>query len=346
MKSNKHIGIIYTDISSDLKEKKNSTQEFVDLSESEYENGLGTIKSALESEGFDVTTFGVKKDLKELINYITEKKPDLIFNLCESYNHESINEMYIAGIYELLNIAYTGNKSWTLGTLIRKSKVKGMLKKYGYLTPEHQIINDLDNIKLNDNLKFPLIVKPSREDASVGINNLSIVNNIDDLRKQAEYVYKLVKQPILVEEYIEGRELNVAILGNENAEALPISEIDFSKLPADFPKIVTYSAKWHEESAEYKGTVGTCPAILDREVEQKLKTIALDVYSLFDCRGYVRVDFRLSKDNLPYILEINPNPDISDDAGFFRSAKNAGYTYSGMLKKIVELGFDCGAILS
>jgi D-alanine-D-alanine ligase len=248
--------------------------------------------------------------------------------------------MYIAGIYELLNVAYTGNKSWTLGTLIRKSKVKTILKKFGFLTPEHQIIDVLQEITLNKNLKFPLIVKPSREDASVGINNLSIVNNLEELRKQAEYVFGLVKQPILIEEYIEGRELNVAILGNEDAQVLPISEIDFSKLPTKLPKIVTYSAKWHEESDEYKGTNGVCPAILDQETEQKLKSIALQVYSLFDCCGYIRVDFRLSKDNLPYILEVNPNPDISIDAGFFRSAKNAGYTYSGMLRKIVELGFE------
>lgn len=338
MNKSLNVGIIYTEILSENKNNNNSN--FIDLSETEYEYGLEFIKENIQTEGFSVCSFGLKKDIKELIDFIQNSNLDVIFNLCESYNHVSINEMYIAGIYELLEIPYTGNRSWTLGTLIKKWKVKDILEKYGYLTPKYQLITDLSNIEISENIKYPLIVKPSKEDASVGINNSSIVNDINELKKQAEYVYNLVKQPILVEEYIDGRELNVAILGNNTPEVLPISEIDFSGLPDSYPKIVTYSAKWHENSAEYIGTQGVCPAKLDKEIEDSLKKISLEIYKIFDCSGYARIDIRLDNNYNPYILEVNPNPDISLDVGFYRSAKNAGYTYSGMLKKIIELGLE------
>lgn len=334
------IGIIYTDISSDIKTNDIDTTPYTDLSEAEYEYGLENLKKHLQEVGFSVCSFGVKKDLKELINFLKTSNIDIVFNLCESFNHESINEMYIAGIYELLKIPYTGNRAWTLGTLIQKYKVKNIIEKFGYLTPKSILISNIHYFNFNNSLKYPLIVKPAKEDASVGINNSSVVNNFSELQKQVEYVYNLVKQPILIEEYIEGRELNVSIFGNKNPEVLPISEIDFSKLPDNLPKIVTYSAKWHEGSPEYLGTNGVCPANLEKSIENLLKKVSIDLYNLFDCRGYARIDFRLDKNNNPYILEINPNPDISIDAGFFRSAKAAGYTYSGMLKKIIELGLE------
>lgn len=337
-----NVGIIYTEVLSEITNNttNKNNSNFIDLSEAEYEYGLEVIKENLKAEGYSVCHFGLKKDIKQLIDFIQNSKLDIIFNLCESYNHESINEMYIAGIYELLQIPYTGNRSWTLGTLIKKWKVKDILEKYGYLTPKYHLLHNLSNFSKIENLKYPLIVKPSREDASVGINNSSIVNDIDELKKQVEYVYNLVKQPILIEEYIDGRELNVAIFGNDSPEVLPISEIDFAALPDNYPKIVTYSAKWHENSPEYIGTQGVCPAKLDKEIEENLKRISLEIYKIFDCSGYARIDFRLDKNSNPYILEVNPNPDISIDAGFYRSAKNAGYTYSGMLKRIIELGLE------
>jgi D-alanine-D-alanine ligase len=152
------------------------------------------------------------------------------------------------------------------------------------------------------------------------------VNTIEALRDRIAYIVKYFNQPALVEEYIEGRELNVAIIGNERPWILPISEIDFSKLPPDYPKIVTYNAKWVEGTAEFIGTVGTCPAKLEPEVEQRIKDIALKAYQIMEIRDYARVDIRLDRSGTPYVLEINPNPDISDDTGFARSARTAGMT--------------------
>ena len=340
MNSKLHVGIVYTEISCDLIAKHDNSQEYVDMSISEYESGIDTIQLALEKSDYKISKFGIKKDLHELIDYITTNKPDVIFNLCESFDNNSINEMHIAGIFELLRIPYTGNKAWTLGTLVRKPKVKSILKRTGFTTPNFQIVYDYSNFEPDHNLNFPLIVKPSREDASTGINNLSVVNNVEELKKQIKFVYDLVKQPVLLEEYIEGREINIAILGNREPTTLPISEIDFTLLPDNLPKIVTYNAKWLTDSVEYKGTNAVCPANITKKIEGDLKDIALNVYSLFDCSGYARVDFRLDSNNIPYILEVNPNPDISEDAGFYRAAKAYGYSYSGMLKKIVELGLE------
>ena len=143
-----------------------------------------------------------------------------------------------------------------------------------------------------------------------------------------------------MEEYIEGRELNVAIIGNKQPMLLPISEIDFSKLPSGYPKIVTYNAKWVEGTPEYDGTVGTCPAQLDPAVEQRVREIALRSYQLMEIRDYARVDIRLDASNSPFVLEVNPNPDISCDAGFARSARTAGLTFDDMIVRIVETALE------
>jgi D-alanine-D-alanine ligase len=147
-------------------------------------------------------------------------------------------------------------------------------------------------------------------------------------------------QPALVEEFIEGRELNIAILGNRRPIILPISEIDFSGLPPSYPRIVTYSAKWIEGSDEYKGTVGVCPAPVCAETERQAKEIALKVYRAMGCRDYARVDMRLDKNNNLYVIEVNPNPDISDDAGFASSARAYGFTFEGIISKIVEYALE------
>jgi D-alanine-D-alanine ligase len=182
-------------------------------------------------------------------------------------------------------------------------------------------------------------VKPLREDASLGIDNDALVKSQADLRRQAEKIHCLHRQPALVEEYVDGRELNVSILGNRDAEVLPISEIDFSTLPPGLPRICGYEAKWVEHSPEFGHTVPLCPASLPRKVERKVREVALRAYRLMDCRDYARVDIRLGRSGTPYVLEINANPDISPDAGMPRSAGVAGYDYTRMIGRIVNLAW-------
>jgi D-alanine-D-alanine ligase len=310
-----------------------------DLSEASYDAGIRVIEKSLMNKGFEIIPFGLEHDLNTLINFLQNEKPDVVFNLCESFNNESTNEMFIAGLYELVKVSYTGASAFSLGLLIQKNFVKEILKANSFSTPEFLLIKDPANFHFNNELRFPMIIKPSHEDASVGISNNSIVKNETELYNQVTYLFNYLHQPVIVEEYIEGREFNIAVLGDTDPEVLPISEINFSGLPDNYPKIVTYAAKWMDGSPEYLGTKGECPAKLDKQVEDNLKDLAMKVYKLFRCRDYARVDLRMDKNNVPYILEINPNPDLSLDAGFFRSSRTAGFSYEDMLEKIVMFAY-------
>lgn len=309
----------------------------VDLSEVGVLEERAQVALALERCGYDSSVFNMNGHIQRLIDFIEEKKPDLIFNLCESLGDQSIHEMHVAGLYELLNVPYTGAGAFALGSCLNKVRTKEILTAHRINTPRFFLFRHLDDVSIEShNLQFPLIVKPSREDASVGIYSNSIVRTFDDLMERVNHILTKFQQPALVEEYIEGREMNVAVIGNSPPTTLPISEIDFSKLPSHLPKIVTYNAKWMESTDEFKGTVGVCPAPISEKIARELRKIALKAFTLMGCRDYARVDLRLTSDHVPYVLEVNPNPDISDDAGFARSARAVGYSFDDMIGKIVE----------
>ena len=317
-----------------------AAERLTDMSEVGVLEEREDIGRALQALGYRTMLFNVDGDLMRLLNFLSVESPDLIFNLCESVGNVAVHEMHIAGIYEILGIPYTGSDAFTLGTSLNKIRVKEILLYHNLPTPRFQIFRSPVKVSLDESLSFPLIVKPSREDASIGIEPSSIVHNTSDLRRRVRYVIEEFDQPALVEEYIDGRELNVAILGNRKPAVFPISEIDMSTLPKEYPRIITYNAKWMKETEEYRHTKGVCPALLTPELETEIKGLALEAYGLIGCRDYARIDFRLSKDHRPYILEVNPNPDISDEAGFARSARAAGLNFDDLAAKIVECALE------
>ena len=312
----------------------------VDLSEIGVVEEMDDIKAALNSLGYKATAFNVDSNVFRLIDFLKEEKPDLIFNLVECVENESLQEMNIAGLYDLLKIPYTGASPLGLGIALNKPLVKQLLLHNGISTPRFQVFKVSEKIALHDDMKYPLIVKPSHEDASVGISDESVVYSLIDVKKRIRRVFEEFDQPALVEEYIEGRELNVAILGYKKPVVLPISEIDFSGLSSHMHKIVSYDAKWMHGTIAYEGTKGVCPAKLSPEKEAELKEIALQCFHIVGCRDYARIDFRLSAQGEPYVLEVNPNPDISDDAGFARSARTSGLTFTETVGKIVESALE------
>lgn len=315
-------------------------RELVDLSEVGVLEEREHVQSALESMGYKASLYNMNGDVKRLIKFLEDQEPDVIFNLCESVGNESIHEMHVAGIYELMGIPYTGASAFALGTCLNKVRVKEILTAHKIPTPRFLFVKSPTELSGDEpDVTFPVIVKPSREDASVGIEKDSVVENLAALKKRVRKVVQDYDQPALVEEYIDGRELNVAIMGNKKPIILPISEIDFSGLPSDYPKIVTYNAKWMQGTAEFVGTVGKCPAELTPECEKRVKEIALRVYQIMGCRDYARVDIRL-KNGIPYVLEVNPNPDISDDAGFARSARAHGLSFEETIAKIIEYALE------
>lgn len=312
----------------------------VDLSEVGVVEEMEDIKTAIDHLGYKSRIFNVNSDIFRLIDYLRSEKPDLIFNIVECLENESLQEMNVAGLYELLKIPYTGAGPLALGIALHKPRVKELLRARGIRTPEFQVFHITDKINLKEGMDFPLIVKPAHEDGSVGISDASIVNSVAELRKRVQHIHHEFDQPALVEQFIQGRELNVAILGHKHPQVLPVSEIDFSGLLPGMHHIVSYEAKWLNGTPAYEGTRGVCPTKLPAGKDAELKRVALECFHLIGCRDYARIDFRLTPSGDAYVLEVNPNPDISDDAGFARSARAAGYSFPDIIAKIIESALE------
>jgi D-alanine-D-alanine ligase len=235
-----------------------------------------------------------------------------------------------------LGLPFTGSSALVLGLSQDKGKTKAILAHHNIPTPFYRVWHPGKDDVLNG-LPFPLIVKPLCEDASLGIDNDAFVRDERALMKQVRKISREYGPSVLIEEFIEGRELNVSILGNEDPRVLPISEIDFSSMPAGLPKICGYSAKWEKESEEFCNTVPRCPVVFPSEIENKIFQVSLQSFYIMGCCDYARIDIRLSPDGIPYVLEVNANPDISPDAGIIRSAKSGGIPYADFIGGIVEL---------
>jgi D-alanine-D-alanine ligase len=302
-------------------------------SETEIKDNLELIISNLSHYYSSIYTLEIDSDIISAIKKIKNISPDICFNLVESINGNAFFESSFAGILELLEINFTGNSSLTLANCLDKFISKQILISNNIPTPKYLVKKFIQNYIPNFNLTFPCILKPSKEDASIGISENSIVKSVDELYNQINYLTEVYKQDILIEEYIEGREFNISILDNK---VLPISEIIFS-LPNNLPSIVSYEAKWDENSLYYKNTTPQVPANITKEIEDLLTSTALNSYNALNCQNYARIDIRLSQNNIPYVIDINPNPDIMPFSGFANSALAAGISYSELLNYILTL---------
>jgi D-alanine-D-alanine ligase len=300
-----------------------------DLSEKSFLNELNYIIKALRKYFTRIDTLAIDLNLQKTIDGIKSFNPDVIFNFVESVEGVTAYEYCIAGLYELLGYFYTGSVPSALGNCLNKAKTKDILSSFGIRTPKYLTLRANQRFTKKDiNLNYPVILKLLREDASIGISEYSVVNNYTELNKQFRFLSDTYKQDIILEEYIKGRELNVAVLGGE---PLPVSEINFHGLPAGFPKIVTYDGKWIEDSVYYNYTKPVCPAKLSKSIADKVSKIAKESFEALNCRDYARVDMRLDNKNKPYVIEVNPNPDLSADAGFSRAAMASGKDYAELL---------------
>ena len=295
------------------------------------------IKEVLKSMGHEVSLVDTNINFYENLKNI---KTDLVFNLCDDgLRNNSQLEPHVPAILDILEMPYTGSNYFTLAICLDKARTKEILSYYKIPTPKFQVFYSKDD-KLDSRLKFPLIVKPLREDASIGIKNDSVVENRDQLRKKFLSVIETYNQPALVEEFIDGREVNVSLLGTKNPDVLPIAEIDFSNLPKEYKKFCPYDSKWINDSQFYRATPSICPTNLSNGLEKRIRKIAYDAYTIFGCRDYGRIDFRIGENNKPYVLEVNPNPDISLDAGLAKAAMVYGLTYDKLIDKILNSAME------
>lgn len=259
---------------------------------------------------------------------------DLVFNLTESYAGDDTMDKNIAAYLELLHLPYTGSGPQAHYLAQDKAIAKKIFDFHKIKTP-----NFATSYKgLTDHshdIEFPLIIKPVSEDGSIGIDDGSVVGTVKELMERIHYIQQEFDSPALIEEYIEGREIYASILGNDNAEVLPLIELDLSRLPKGTPRIATQDVKFDHETEAYKVTKSAPVEDLDEETTKKLQDTALAAYRALKLRDYGRIDMRLNAKGEVYVIEANPNPWLASAAEFIMAARKAGYSYMDVIDKIV-----------
>ncbi|HEY2518078.1 MAG TPA: D-alanine--D-alanine ligase [Polyangiaceae bacterium] len=292
-----------------------------------------SIAQELDDGAHDVQLVPVDGDLTELRERLAEIDPDCAFNLCESLAGDTRLESAVPLVLELLGIPFTGSPPEALRHALYKDRVKRRLEAAGIPTPRACVMTRAaDPCPLD----FPLIVKPVREDGSVGISSRSVVYNEAELRACVGEIVATLRQPCLVEQFVVGRELNVALFGYPAARVLPLSEIDFSGLPSGSPPIVSYEAKWNEGSPEDIGTRPVLHPQLAPAIAARVRRVAVEAFRAVGMRDYGRVDVRLAPNGVPYVIDVNPNCDLSRHAGMARAAAAVGMDYSSLVKLLVR----------
>lgn len=280
------------------------------------------VQQALVDAKIDTVLVPVDCNIFRIMTVIKRIKPSVIVNLCEAFCEKSSFEAQIAGLLELTGIPFTGNRSNALFLCQNKFNTKAVLQSFGLPTPKGWLVSNEGD--LPEKINYPLIVKPNLEDGGVGIYAESVVH---DSRALADRIKKMVmkyNQPALVEEFIEGREFNVAVIDNPLPEVLPLAEINFDGLPPELPRIVGYEANWIKDHPFYRGTTAVCPAEdVSESLAISLRALALRTWQVMRLSGYVRLDIRVAGGR-PYILDVNPNPDSFDDVGLACSLGAAG----------------------
>jgi D-alanine-D-alanine ligase len=312
----------------------------------EYEIEVSTVleeykavASGLRRVGYKARAVNIHEDLGKLERLLRRNPPDVIFNLVEFIHDDAELEPAVAALYELHQVAYTGSPPLALSLCHKKGLTKQILLQNGVPTPKFALLDE-PHLPKRPKLHFPMIVKPAREDASSGVEEGSVVYDGEQLQRRLDYVDHEFGTPILVEEFIDGPELHVSLLGNDPPEVLPPIEWDFSAMPEGHPPIISFAAKWNPLSEVYHRLHSICPARLSRKVLRKIERVAVKAFEVCGCRDYARLDIRIGPGERPYVLEINPNPDLTEGVSFMESAEVAEYTFEDTLAMIVECALE------
>lgn len=306
------------------------------LAEFDAPETINGIVSALKNLGHKI--FKIEADenaylkLKKLKNQI-----DLVFNMAEGF-YGADREAQIPAMLEMLQIPYVGSKPLTQSLCLNKAKTKEILLFHKIATPPFQLFVT-GKEPLNKNLRFPVIIKPNSEGSSKGIWQDSIANNKKEFPLKLQKILKKLKQPVIVEELLLGREFTIGLVGNNPVEILPPVEIDFSTLPKKYAQIDSYEPKWVLDNPGSDINTAICPAKMDKKLLDKMKTICLKTKDALDVLDWCRIDIRLDKSGQPYVLEVNQIPGIIPDpkenSRFPMAARAANYSYEQMLKLII-----------
>ncbi len=306
-------------------------------SERDVLNTVAAVRDNLVSAGFPVAELGVSHDPAALLDGLRTHRPDVVFNLFEGTADRGELEAYVDGVLEWLGIPFTGCPAQAASVARNKPLTKCLLRGAGLPTAEFLVVESLPVPPCP--LSWPVMVKPGGKDASVGVDQGSVVTDARQLEERVGLLLERYGPPVLLEEFIRGRELNIGVTDVPTLRALPASEILFLLDEPGYWPIVTYEAKWGAGSREDRGTVPRCPAELTPELARELEVQACRAFRLLGCRQYARVDFRVTSDGQPYILEVNPNPDLNPGAGFTRGLAAAGLTHARFTADLVRDAF-------
>lgn len=303
-----------------------------------YDIVIDQVSEALAQRGHDVCVFGVHNDMVKLIEGLRERKPDMIFNLMETFGKTQLGLIGVVGLLDLLGLPYTGGGPGEFYLQEDKAITKKVLAYEGLRFPDFAVFSIDADLETGGNLRFPLFVKPLRMDASIGISAKSLVRSTKELMERITAIHKL-KDSALAEEYVEGREFFVGVLGNAAPQALPVIEIDFSGMPAGAPNIFDAKAKWEVDSPEYKGTKAVVADLPD-ELRARIQKIALEAYRALRVRDYGRIDLRMSESGEIYVIEANASCYLERTSEMAMAAAAAGIGYEDLIERIVQLALE------
>jgi D-alanine-D-alanine ligase len=294
------------------------------------------VESAIETWGHDAIRVPVNPDGR-WVERVRRARFDVVFNLCEGIDGVAEFEPMVIAVLELFGIPYTGNSSATAALCLHKNLVNTMLDSAGLPVPRWSLARRGEDVT---SVGFPAICKPAAEDASIGIEQRSVVRSTRALLARVEAMHERWDE-VLIQRFIDGREVNVGIVGDG---LLPIAEINFGDMPRGMWKIVSYRSKWITGSDEDIGAAPSCPADLPRTLTRELERIALTAWRAVGGQGYGRADFRIDRSGRPWLLEVNPNPDISPGAGLARMAGVAGMDYAALVRRVCEIALAHPAV--
>lgn len=303
-----------------------------------HDEVVDEVVNALSEEGHKVSLLGIYNDVRELLDKLDEQKPDLVFNLCETFDDNYYGEMYVASVLDMVGVRFTGTHPAGLSLRQDKAVTKKLLSFYDVPCPQYATFAK-DKLEFAGKMSFPLFVKPLKKDASAGIDEKSLVTDYSSLMRKIEYIHKELQDTALVEEYIDGREFYISVLGNDPRETLPLIELDFSKLPENYKHIYSEKAKFDEDSEVYNLINFGIATDITPEIRNKITMIGLKAANALQALDYARVDIRLSKDGVPYVVEVNANPYLERTAELPVAALQAGMGYSTLINRIVEIAW-------
>ena len=297
------------------------------------------VATALRDSGHEASIVAIHDDVEAMIAALRARKPELVFNLVEQFGEDLRGDIAVTALLDLLGLHYTGCGPGELYLANDKALAKKLLAFEDLLYPKFAVFSADADMETGGNLRMPLFVKPARMDASIGIDASSLVRDATTLMKRVVAIHEETSDAALAEEYIEGREIYVSILGNRDPQVLPPVEIDFTGFPDGQPRVLDARAKFEEDTAEYRGTRAVIAELGD-ELAARLKKIALSAYRALKVRDYGRVDLRLAETGDIYVLEVNAGCYLEKDSELAMSARAAGIEYPALIARIAELAVE------